>query len=477
MPAPRLHLLTLRFSTPRREAAFRVDYFRQSARLVRWAVLLGCVQYALFGLLDAAMVPESAGTIRVIRAVVCGLLLGFIGFTYTRRFTPRSMQAAIAVVPVIGGAGLAVMAFVGQDPNAYYDYYAGLMLILVYVHVLLRLRFVWATAVSGFVIALYLAVTEALLDTPAYLVFNNGTFLVSTNVTGMVASYALEFYARRVFWQREELAAQHRRLAADAAQKAQELAEARDLQLGLLPQALPEHPAVALAAWSRPATEVGGDYYDVEMAADGALTFAIGDATGHGARAGAMVTAAKVLFAGLTPETDVAEALRRATPVIRRVGHRRVFMALALGRLRGQTLELAGAGMPPALIRRAATGAVEAVPLKGMPLGSFLEYAYQKQTVELFPGDTVALMSDGFAELFRDDGEMLGYEAATDVLAAAGDATPVAVLEGFKAAAESGAGGRPPNDDLTFLILQRKPHPVAPAPTNGRDQKRPAATA
>ncbi len=66
--------------------------------------------------------------------------------------------------------------------------------------------------------------------------------------------------------------------------------------------------------------------------------------------------------------------------------------------------------MPHALVHRAATGTVESVPLKGMPLGGFADYPYTTRTLRLDPGDTVVLMSDGFPELFNDAGEMLGYD-------------------------------------------------------------------
>lgn len=46
----------------------------------------------------------------------------------------------------------------------------------------------------------------------------------------------------------------------------------------------------------KPATEVGGDYYDFHLADDGTLTVAVGDATGHGLKAGTFVTAMKSLF-------------------------------------------------------------------------------------------------------------------------------------------------------------------------------------
>ena len=75
--------------------------------------------------------------------------------------------------------------------------------------------------------------------------------------------------------------------------KTKELEEARQLQLSMLPKTLPQLPHLDIAAYMKTATEVGGDYYDFNVAIDGTLTVVLGDATGHGMRAGTMVTSAK----------------------------------------------------------------------------------------------------------------------------------------------------------------------------------------
>ena len=68
--------------------------------------------------------------------------------------------------------------------------------------------------------------------------------------------------------------------------KTKELDEARNLQLSMLPKVLPQVPNLDIAVYMKTATEVGGDYYDFNVGTDGTLTVAIGDATGHGMKAG-----------------------------------------------------------------------------------------------------------------------------------------------------------------------------------------------
>ncbi len=245
-------------------------------------------------------------------------------------------------------------------------------------------------------------------------------------------------------------------LQSENLRQTQELDAARDLQLSMLPAAMPEHPTVELAASMQTATEVGGDYYDFDLSDDGTLTLAIGDATGHGTKAGTMVTAAKSLFMHCAREPDLANVLNESTRTLKRMGLPKLYMALALVRLQGHTLELAGAGMPPALVYRAATRQVETIPLKGMPLGGPGTFPYQKTCVLLSAGDTVMLMSDGFPELFNNEGEMLGYERAVSVFEEAAAQSPEEIIAHMRETSVAWANGRAQDDDVTFVVMKMK---------------------
>ncbi len=250
--------------------------------------------------------------------------------------------------------------------------------------------------------------------------------------------------------------AQAQALQAENDRKSQELEEARRLQLSMLPESVPWHPEVEIAAFMRTATEVGGDYYDFDIADDGTLTLAIGDATGHGTGAGTMVTATKSLFHLLSREHDVVEMLRLSTRALKRMRLKKLYMALALARLKGRNLDVAGAGMPPALVYRAAAGAVEEVALDGMPLGGQIRFPYTGRSVALEPGDTVVFMSDGLAETADAEAQPFGYERISEELAAIATRPPQEVIEHLVAAAESWADGAAHDDDMTFVVLRVK---------------------
>ncbi len=252
---------------------------------------------------------------------------------------------------------------------------------------------------------------------------------------------------------RQEQELDQRVLEAEYARKSSELEEARRFQLSLLPRNPPTHPQLDIAVFVKTATEVGGDYYDYHEEADGSLTIAIGDATGHGARAGTMASEEKSLFAGKEASTSPSEFLDAANKTLRRMGLERMAMAFTVAHLTGESIELASAGMPPALVFRAASGEVEELVFEAPPLGA-LQTTYSSRRAALSSGDVVLMMTDGFPELADQDGEILGYTAAEDLFRQAGRESSSDVVAKLAAAADEWTNGEPPSDDITFLAIR-----------------------
>ena len=252
---------------------------------------------------------------------------------------------------------------------------------------------------------------------------------------------------------RKEQELQQRLMAVEYERKTIELEDARRFQLSMLPKEVPHHPAYDIAVFTKTATEVGGDYYDFHLAGD-VLSVTIGDATGHGAKAGTMVTVIKTLFAGYHGGTAPAEFLRDAAEKIKRMDLGRMAMALSLGRFDSRRLTLAAAGMPPVLVHRAAANTVEEIALEATPLGT-LGIEYAQVEVGLAAGDTVLFLSDGFPELMNDAAQQLGYAAALDAFAsAATGATADAVIGALSEFTARWHGEQPPNDDVTFVVVR-----------------------
>jgi sigma-B regulation protein RsbU (phosphoserine phosphatase) len=241
---------------------------------------------------------------------------------------------------------------------------------------------------------------------------------------------------------REAVAAAGRRL-----REAEQLAQA--LQASLLPPALPEVPFVALAAHYHPANrvQVGGDFYDVFPIDERSWGFAIGDVCGKGPRAAGRTNSARYsIRAAAIQHSSPGAALRvvnqalladtggDAHPPLEGSFVTAVFAIVEPGPDRVE-VRLAVAGHPLPLVLRA-DGDVTAVGVPGTLLGVLRETTATDVTVELGPGDTLLLFTDGVLDSGRP--ERLGQDGLRRVL--------------------GGCTGLPPED-----IVARVHEAVAPA--------------
>ncbi len=238
--------------------------------------------------------------------------------------------------------------------------------------------------------------------------------------------------------------------------QARELEEARQLQLSMLPKKLPSLPHLDIAAYMKTASEVGGDYYDFHVGEDGTLTIAVGDATGHGLKAGTLVASVKSLFVSLAYHPDIPHILHRISAVLKEMKLRGLFMAMTMVKVKGHQMSVSIAGMPSVLIYRAQTGAVEEIVMRALPLGGMTKYQYQQKELTLAVNDVVVLMSDGLPERFNPHGEMLEEQATKQCLAQHAQASAQKIIEGLAKLGDDWGGARPQDDDITFVVLKLK---------------------
>ncbi|MCK5281382.1 MAG: SpoIIE family protein phosphatase, partial [Cyclobacteriaceae bacterium] len=243
---------------------------------------------------------------------------------------------------------------------------------------------------------------------------------------------------------------------AENERKTKELEEARQLQLSMLPKELPNLPNLDIAVYMKTATEVGGDYYDFHVALDGILTVVIGDATGHGMKAGTMVTTTKSLFRVLGPNPDITGTFKEMTKCIKEMEMPKLSMCMTLAKISNSSLVLSTAGMPPTYLYRSESNSVEELLTKGMPLGTFKDFPYETQEAGLSPGDTILLLSDGMPELINEKGEMFGYERISDKFRESAHYKPDEIINLLKDTASGWINDKDPGDDVTFVVIKVK---------------------
>jgi serine phosphatase RsbU (regulator of sigma subunit)/ligand-binding sensor domain-containing protein len=245
-------------------------------------------------------------------------------------------------------------------------------------------------------------------------------------------------------------------LEAENKRKTQELEEARALQLSMLPKTLPQLPNLDIAVYMKTATEVGGDYYDFHVGLDGTLTVVIGDATGHGMKAGTMVTTAKSLFNSYAPNPDILFSFQEITRCIRQMNLGKMSMCMTMLKIRGNKMQISSAGMPPSYIFRRETRIVEEHLLQGMPLGTMDKFQYKIQDTTLKPGDTILLLTDGLPELQSENGDVYGYKRVRNLFEEAADNNPEDIINEFKNDSSAWVNDKEPEDDVTFVVIKVK---------------------
>ncbi|HEX2866578.1 MAG TPA: SpoIIE family protein phosphatase [Ignavibacteriales bacterium] len=249
---------------------------------------------------------------------------------------------------------------------------------------------------------------------------------------------------------------ERRVMEAENMRKTKELESARDLQISLLPKNVPQPGNLEIACYMKTAAEVGGDYYDFHLSEDGTLTAVIGDATGHGLKAGNMVILAKGLFNTLAREGDLIEIMHSLNRSIKQMNLYMLTMCMSLVRIKDYSLEYVSAGMPPMQIYRKETGEVEELLLKGMPLGAFSDFPYQKMTASLCKGDVILIMSDGLPEMFNGQKETFGMDRAVEAFKAVSDKPAQEIIDHICNASRHWANDTPLADDMTIMVIKVK---------------------
>ena len=236
--------------------------------------------------------------------------------------------------------------------------------------------------------------------------------------------------------------------------KSIELEEARQLQLAMLPKVLPNLPNLDIAVYMQTATEVGGDYYDFHVDEDDTLTAVIGDATGHGMKAGTIVTITKSLFHSLVSGKDILSSFDEISRVIKGMNFRQLSMCLMMLKIKDKKLSLSSAAMPSALIYRSIEKKVEEFEFQGMPLGAMKKFPYQTIESELHSGDIIFLFSDGLPELINGNNEMFSYERTKTEFHSVGEKEPEEIVDYLKNSASNWVDGKDPDDDVTFVVIK-----------------------
>jgi phosphoserine phosphatase RsbU/P len=231
--------------------------------------------------------------------------------------------------------------------------------------------------------------------------------------------------------------------------------EARIIQESLLPQESPAFEGYEVHGRSLPAEVVGGDVYDYLRRPDRVLGVTIADASGHGLPAALLARDVITgLRMGLGEKSKVTRTVERLNRVIHRAALSSKFISLFYGEfgLDG-SLVYCNAGHNPPLHQRGAK--LRQLERGGLVLGPNPAAVYMQGRARLEPGDAVVLYTDGLVERESPSGKQYGLPRLRRLLRGMTQTSARERVDAIFADADRHAGGAPPQDDLTVVVVRR----------------------
>ena len=249
---------------------------------------------------------------------------------------------------------------------------------------------------------------------------------------------------------------QNRIIQAENERKTKELEEARQLQLAMLPKELPNLSKLEIAAFMETATEVGGDYYDYSIKDNGSINICLGDATGHGLKAGTLVSMMKSLFVSESVRLDMKTFFNSANETLKKMSLNKMMIAFSMINIYGSKIKISSAGIPPVFIYRKKTNEIDEINLSGLPLGAMRNSKYEVYENELEKGDTILMFSDGMPELQNSQNEMYGYERLKSCFLDNATKSCSEIIGYLKKESNNWVCNKDLDDDITFVVIKAK---------------------
>ncbi len=231
-----------------------------------------------------------------------------------------------------------------------------------------------------------------------------------------------------------------------------EMALARNIHATLIPPIDRQVRGLQLFGRSEPSADMGGDLLDVVESGDG-VTLYIADVSGHGVRAGVVMSMVKSAIRMKLRHADAVDAmLDDLNAVMHELVHPGMFVTCACMRFEADGSALfAGAGHNDVLHYRGADRSVHPLESQHLPLGVAAEERYAARGVSFQPGDVLLFYTDGLTEVFDARGKMMGQTPIEHLLKQHGHRQPREIYEEVIRAVKSFGAQL---DDQTLLVAR-----------------------
>jgi sigma-B regulation protein RsbU (phosphoserine phosphatase) len=237
----------------------------------------------------------------------------------------------------------------------------------------------------------------------------------------------------------------------------QELEIASRIQASILPDDFPERPEVSMFAQMTPAHRIGGDLYDFFWIDTDRLGFMIGDVSGKGVPAALFMAVSRTLLRatalqGIAP----GRVFDYANLVLGGQGDAGVFVTAfyAILDIRTGHLDFAIGGHNPPYRVRAGMPPQSIEEPGGPVIGLLPGLEYQTGSIEIAPGESLVLYTDGVTEAQNGDQKFFGERRLRELLASASGASPRETVASLLTAVSEYTAGAAQSDDITVVVLK-----------------------
>ena len=234
-----------------------------------------------------------------------------------------------------------------------------------------------------------------------------------------------------------------------------ELELSQVVQRGLLPRDVPSIDGMNIAAFSRPAQIIGGDYFDFVDFKDGAHGLVMADVSGHGVSAGMFMSSLQTAFHTLVPDADsplsVLERINRL--YIHNINFT-TFVTTFLGKYDPHTrvMSYANAGHNSAYLYRMTTNEEFWLRPTGPAIGLMEKFNLYKQDIKLESGDILLLYTDGITEAANHQGLLWGEDRLADIIRESVDLSAEQIIQKILRTLGEHTNGQPFVDDVTLVV-------------------------
>lgn len=234
------------------------------------------------------------------------------------------------------------------------------------------------------------------------------------------------------------------------------------VQQGLLPQSIPAIAGWDIAAYSQPASIVGGDYFDFLKFKDGAHAVVIADAMGKGLPASLLMASLQASLRIIVPESEAPrQVLERLNRIFLHNTQLTKFVTIVVLRIEPGSgiIKYANGGHNPPMIvgtSRYATGHLLPLRPTGAAIGLVEEATFTSEAIGIGEGESLFLYTDGVVEARSAEKEEFGDERFKAFLSDHAGEPPTTLIRTLRERLQEFSAAGPLFDDTTMVVVRKK---------------------